>query len=803
MNHSLFLNPAMPTRIVLLMILPLLLGVGSTLSAKELPPDNEYVVVNQDGHLSLDGKRQRFWGVIGRLYNTPELKPDDSAGIRARKIADARRGTDVLVQRYQDLGFNACRLWGAPQAARKESGAPGGSYTPGDGSEMDSMDYFIAQMKDKGLKIWSAALNAVGNINPEDVSIIDDPDSAEAWKEAVSQLEGRGRSIRTNLARIWDPRIQATGIARMEAIATHTNQHTGLRWCDDPVFVVWELSNEEWWMRKMLAGRWQELPSFFRNSLLVKWNEYLANKYQNDAALTKAWSGLLPGESLKNGTILFVPMAGASLGSVAINDAGSHAIAAVQAAGQEYSREDFAPERGADVIQFLLDLQMAHKKKEAAAVKSWGKSTRLSPLIYDTGIGYEIHSQFMHQQADAVAHDAYINGLGRVVPDSAIEEARTPLAKLQKTIEQERQAPNRGPWNNWLEKPPGLAQGVPWLEVGKVEGKPFLCYETQIQQPGKYRADFPLRIAALGSIQDWDFICWHYFGPVNDAGTNPRPFERRLDITVGSHPQGYHYTFDEVQNAMMRAGAYIFRQEKLPPAPSPTKFIFGRRSLTDPATMDYAGSYGMSGMDILQTTYQYGTRLLIDPQREDDEVQGPVVSVTQRHTHNPYTPTEAITFDWKKGSIVFDSPEATAFGGLLANYGGTYDFKNGVRLEQVSIHHPEGIFEKVAEDELYVNFALYSTDGSPLDKASKISLSLVSTSFNTGFSLGTGKNPHKAGDLPVLVARVGGTVKAPALEGMRYTLRDWHLQDIGTGVVQNGTFTLPSDKPVFFVEFTR
>jgi hypothetical protein len=104
---------------------------------------------------------------------------------------------------------------------------------------------------------------------------------------------------------------------------------------------------------------------------------------------------------------------------------------------------------------------------------------------------------------------------------------------------------------------------------------------------------------------------------------------------------------------------------------------------------------------------------------------------------------------------------------------------------------------------LYVNFALYSTDGSPLDKASKISLSLVSTSFNTGFSLGTGKNPHKAGDLPVLVARVGGTVKAPALEGMRYTLRDWHLKDIGTGVVQNGTFTLPSDKPVFFVEFTR
>ncbi|NJM17124.1 MAG: hypothetical protein HC896_18625 [Bacteroidales bacterium] len=29
----------------------------------------------------------------------------------------------------------------------------------------------------------------------------------------------------------------------MTAIATHRNHHTGLRWCDDPVFAVWELSN--------------------------------------------------------------------------------------------------------------------------------------------------------------------------------------------------------------------------------------------------------------------------------------------------------------------------------------------------------------------------------------------------------------------------------------------------------------------------------------------------------------------------------------------------------------------------------
>jgi len=59
-------------------------------------------------------------------------------------------------------------------------------------------------------------------------------------------------------------------------------------------------------------------------------------------------------------------------------------------------------------------------------------------------------------------------------------------------------------------------------------------------------------------------------------------------------------------------------------------------------------------------------------------------------------------------------------------------------------------------------------------------MSLVSTSFNTGFSLGTGiaepafKIPPgtKAGRSPVLVSRVGATVHAPELAGMTWRFRD-------------------------------
>jgi len=63
--------------------------------------------------------------------------------------------------------------------------------------------------------------------------------------------------------------------------------------------------------------------------------------------------------------------------------------------------------------------------------------------------------------------------------------------------------------------------------------------------------------------------------------------------------------------------------------------------------------------------------------------------------------------------------------------------------------------------------------------------------------------PSHPGTTPVLVARVGATVKADAINGMKYVMRDWHLQPIAEGVVEKGTLVIPSDQPVFVVELER
>ncbi|MGF1633036.1 MAG: hypothetical protein ACFCVE_04230, partial [Phycisphaerae bacterium] len=778
-------------------------------------PESRYVVV-KDGHLSVDGQRQRFWGLIGATIPAPKLDADDTPAQRAAKVEASRAAAVRLLDRYEALGFNAIRLWDSFRDV---------DYTPGDGSRADAVGYFVKLAGERGFRIWVAGMNRLGDATPADAAVVDDPASAQAWAAAVA--EGKdGRLSLWSIARVWDPRLEALQLRDMTATATHYNHHTGLRWADDPTFAVWELSNEEWWMRKMVAGQWQKLPAYFRNQLIAHWQAFLREKYGTDERLAAAWDGLLPGESLASGSVLLAPMAGQTNASTALNDSNPNAIAAVQALEQAYSREDFSRQRAADAIEFFMGLQLAHKERLASAIKPLGRSTRLSPMIYDTGIGYEIQSLYLHQQADAVAMGGYVNGWGpaydawvKKVDEQPNDHQRNRVLQEAERISFNVEDPNAGGvgWVNWLRKPPGIAQGVPWLEHNRIEGKPFLVYETQIQQPAKYRADYPLRMAALASIQDWDWVNFHYFG---DGGLidrvnadDPDAFVHRLDISVGGHPQGYHFTYDEVQTAAMRAAGFMFRNFAFEPAQNPTTFVYGTDSLYDPASMDYGGSYGMAGLDMLQTTYQHGTRIRIDPTRQDDEVIGPVVGFEQRNSHNPYTPSDQVTFDWKQGYLKLDAPAAVGWTGSLADHADAdadaVTFDNApVTLSDVQIRNAPGMFDPVGEDDRFISFGLYAKDGRPLAESRRMGLTLVSTSYNTGFEL-KGQEPGRgnlaeAGELPVLVARVGGTLTSPALAGTRYTLLDWRLEPIGEGTVgPDGKLTVPADKPVFVVDIAR
>ncbi|NJM17122.1 MAG: hypothetical protein HC896_18615 [Bacteroidales bacterium] len=239
-------------------------------------------------------------------------------------------------------------------------------------------------------------------------------------------------------------------------------------------------------------------------------------------------------------------------------------------------------------------------------------------------------------------------------------------------------------------------------------------YETQIQQPAKYRADFPLRIAALASIQDWDWVTWHYWGDgsLNMASNDQSPFAKRLDVTTAQHPQGYHFTYDEVQTSLMMAAGNIFVRQAWKHAPNPTVFIYGSNSLYSPQSMNYGHSYGYTGKDMLQTVYQYGTRIKIDTTREDDIVIGPVIKFAERNAHNPYTPTSEITMDWKQGYFQAISAQAVAYAGRISNKGELW--LGNFKLSNVAIHNPDSIYSPVDTASPYLAIAIYTKDGKTL-----------------------------------------------------------------------------------------
>ena len=333
--------------------------------------------------------------------------------------------------------------------------------------------------------------------------------------------------------------------------------------------------------------------------------------------------------------------------------------------------------------------------------------------------------------------------------------------------------------------------------------------------PDKYRAEFPYRVAAAAAIQDWDVVNFHLFGRPNDPA-EATPYTKSLNYSHagdgGGSIEGVHFKNDEIYTSALKAAGTFFTTGALQTIEKPTVMTFGRKSLYAPESADYGKSFGDLGKLVMNTAYRYGVQMQVDTTREDDKVEGRTVEPGLMH-YSPMKPTDEITFDWAKGSLVFDAPSGVSFTGFLAKYGTGYIFSHGVTLSDVTVANPPAMSYPVGKDELYVSFSAVAQDGRPLSESKRVLVSLVSTSFNTGFrinedqvaegNLGYTGKPY-AGQtqdanptMPVTVARVGGTITSKSLAGMTYRMLDWHFRELAAGTLQDGVLIVPADKPVF------
>ena len=199
-------------------------------------------------------------------------------------------------------------------------------------------------------------------------------------------------------------------------------------------------------------------------------------------------------------------------------------------------------------------------------------------------------------------------------------------------------------------------------------------------------------------------------------------------------------------------------------------------------------------------------------------MDGPVVHGRQ-YLSPTIQPTEQVKLDWHAGVLLMNSPRAGVACGFLPEQ---ITLGEGIEITDLQLNVPKGMPCFGAKEDLYACIGLSATDGRPLSESRHALLSAMCSSFNTGFTVNLDKFPEgdqygrlvdhvpvneiagEMGAAPVLVARVGLTLRAPCLAGCTYTLRDWHFKEIGTGKIgDDGVLDVPKDKPVFVVELER
>lgn len=151
-------------------------------------------------------------------------------------------------------------------------------------------------------------------------------------------------------------------------------------------------------------------------------------------------------------------------------------------------------------------------------------------------------------------------------------------------------------------------------------------------------------------------------------------------------------------------------------------------------------------------------------------------------------PTTEITYRWKEGTLIIEAPRVLMLAGFVPDH---FRFAGGEALDNISVKSPAGSAAFASEGERYVCIGVCTRDGKPLVESRDIVLTAVSTSCNSGFKFDVDKfnaaqkeRNHPplsaavsidAGQLPVLVSRVGCTLKADWLKGMTVRRKDFSL----------------------------
>ena len=406
-----------------------------------------FVTVRPDGHFYFeDGRRARFFGT----------------NVGGGACAPSKERAPVIAARLAKYGVNMLRLhsmdgrWGPLIDYRK------GTTQAFDAAALDRMDYFVSELKKRGIYIYMDLLDYRQFRSVDGVAHGDD--LTHNWQGSM-----KGASI-------FDERMIELQKDYATKLLTHRNPYTALRYVDDPAVAVVETTNENTiFYFFQMSGL--SLPHY-RDELQRRWNGWLTARYGDRGKLVKEWTD-------EKGACSLQPEEDPARASVAF-PFGKYGR--IQPGGGN-AKDDplMATARLRDMLRFLCVIQTqyyetmhTHLKKIGVRVPVAGSNQQFA--VADCRIDAMLNdfmSRNQYWRHPHVKAKPYFKFANEPLVAIDIPTQRNPLSVIART---------------------------------SVAGKPQAIAEFNFPWPNEYRCEGWLMAAAYACLQDWDIFLYFSHG---------------------------------------------------------------------------------------------------------------------------------------------------------------------------------------------------------------------------------------------------------------------------------------------------
>lgn len=380
-----------------------------------------------------DGTRGRFFGTnVGGSRCAP---PREEAEIQAARLA--AYGVNLLRLHTIDSRWSDFLEYGKGNTR---------SFNP---EALDRMDYFVAQLKKRGIYVYFDLLDYRGFLPGDDVRDADKMDTH--WTESI-----KGASI-------FNRRMIELQKEFATQLLTHRNPYTGLRYVDEPALLIQEITNEN--SLFYLSNPQLILPSYTAE-LKDLWNRWLGRRYGDRAKLADAWR-------LDDGTSALTADENPEAGTVAMPT--QHLYRDTLKAGSDPMR---AAPRLNDLTRFLYETEVAYYTEMMEHLRGLG----LKCLITGTNQDFSDASNRANACCQAMTRNNYW-----CHPDVHAK----PFNRFRNL--------------SVLASPPHrTATPMANIASSAVAGKPMISPEFNFPWPNEFRAECLPMMMAYACLQDWD-----------------------------------------------------------------------------------------------------------------------------------------------------------------------------------------------------------------------------------------------------------------------------------------------------------